>query len=192
MITLKACRKKAKKALSEKRYRHTLNVCELAVALAKRHGENPEKAAVAALLHDYCKELPREELLQILSRDAIMAGDMEKRPLPLWHGACAAILAKEKGWVDDPDVLAAMSCHTAGRVGMTRLDKILFLADMTSAEREWEGVGSLRREAFENLDGAMLHGLSMNLAWLKASGKPVDPLGEAALYDLEEKMGKAL
>lgn len=191
MITPEECRKKVKKALSEKRYRHTLNVCELAVELARRHGEDPQKAATAALLHDYCKELPKEELLQILHRNAIMAGDMEKRPQPLWHGVCAAIVAEEKGWVRDPEILNAMCCHTAGRVGMTSLDKILFLADMTSAERRWDGVEQLRMEAFDDLDAAMIHGLAMNLAWLRESGKPVDPLGEAALRDLKERTGNA-
>ena len=81
-----------------------------------------------------------------------------------------------------------MAYHTTGRVGMTRLDKIVFLADMTSAERNWEGVEGLRKEAMEDLDTAVLHGLSRSLHWLKEGNKPVDSLGEAALEDLKMRM----
>ncbi|MCO7111292.1 hypothetical protein NIA69_21970 [Gemmiger formicilis] len=39
---------------------------KMAVKLAKRWGADPEKAAMAAILHDSAKELPKQELLQIL------------------------------------------------------------------------------------------------------------------------------
>lgn len=45
----------------------------------------------------------------------------------------------------DEAVLSAIACHTAGKPGMTRLDKILYLADMTSAEQDWPGVEKLRK-----------------------------------------------
>lgn len=38
----------------------------MAVKLAKRYGADEEKAALAALLHDSAKELPKAEMLQIL------------------------------------------------------------------------------------------------------------------------------
>ncbi|MFV8224097.1 hypothetical protein [Faecalibacterium hattorii] len=58
----------------------------------------------------------------------------------MWHGICAAILARTEWGVEDEAVLSAIACHTAGKPGMSRLDKILvYLADMTSAERDWPG-----------------------------------------------------
>ena len=58
-------KKLVRKNLSEKRYTHTKNVKKMAVKLAKRWGADPEKAALAAILHDAAKELPKEQLLQI-------------------------------------------------------------------------------------------------------------------------------
>ena len=58
---------------------------------------------------------------------------------------CAAILARTEWGVTDEAVLSAIACHTAGKAGMTQLDKILYLADMTSAERDWPGVEKLRK-----------------------------------------------
>ena len=89
-MTEQKARRLAKKRLSAKRYQHTLNVRRMAVKLAKRWGADPEKAALAALLHDTAKELPREEMLQILNDNAIMAENAQNRPSPVWHGICAA------------------------------------------------------------------------------------------------------
>ena len=55
-------------------------------------------------------------------------------------GVCAAILARTQWGVTDEAVLSAVACHTAGKPGMTLLDKILFMADMTSEERDFDGV----------------------------------------------------
>lgn len=45
----------------------------MAVKLAKRYGADEEKAALAALLHDSAKELPKAEMLQIFADNAIIA-----------------------------------------------------------------------------------------------------------------------
>ena len=48
--------------LTEKRYRHTEGVIYTAVRLAERYGADPEKAEIAALFHDACKNLDIEEM----------------------------------------------------------------------------------------------------------------------------------
>ena len=53
-----------KSELDESRYRHTLCVAETAVQLAHRFGADPEKADVAALLHDYSKCWPTDKQRQ--------------------------------------------------------------------------------------------------------------------------------
>lgn len=172
-------------ALSKKRYAHTCNVKEAAVELAQRYGADPEKAALAALLHDAVKERPKAELLQILRGNAIIAGNAAESPAPVWHGPCAAILAKTQLGVDDPEVLDAIRYHTTGRAGMTKMDKILYLADMISAERDYPEVGELRALAGENLDAAVLQAVRYNIRWMEECGKTIDPLSREALEDLE-------
>ena len=86
-------KKLVKARLSEKRWTHTKNVKKMAVKLARRWGTDPEKAAMAAILHDTAKELPKQELLQIFADNAIIAENAPARPSPVWHGIAAAILA---------------------------------------------------------------------------------------------------
>ena len=186
-MTEQKARRLAKKRLSAKRYQHTLNVRRMAVKLAKRWGADPEKAALAALLHDTAKELPREEMLQILNANAIMAENAQNRPSPVWHGICAAILAQTQWGVEDEEVLSAIRCHTTGKPGMSLLDEIVFLADMTSAERDYPEVDYLRKLEKEDIHRAMREALEMNLHWLEESGKPVDEETRAALEDLRQR-----
>ena len=86
-------KKLVKARLSEKRWTHTKNVKKMAVKLARRWGTDPEKAAMAAILHDSAKDLPKQELLQIFADNAIIAENAPARPSPVWHGIAAAILA---------------------------------------------------------------------------------------------------
>ena len=82
-------------------------------------------------------------------------------------------------------MLDAVACHTTGRPGTTTLDKILFLADMTSAERDWPGVKQLRALEKRDLNAAMLAALTQTIQFVKESGKPVDPESAAAYEDLK-------
>lgn len=182
-MTIEEAKKMVKGRLSAKRYRHTLNVKKMAVQLAERYGADPEKAALAAILHDSAKELPDAELLQIFKDNAIIADNAETRPTPIWHGIAAAILAQTQWGVTDPDILSAIRCHTTGKVGMGLLDKILYLADMTSAERDYPGVEELRREEMENLDLALCHALERSMEFVQEKGAPLDPESVAALQD---------
>lgn len=186
-MTEQKARRLAKKRLSAKRYQHTLNVRRMAVKLAKRWGADPEKAALAALLHDTAKELPRGEMLQILNDNAIMAENAQNRPSPVWHGICAAILAQTQWGVEDEEVLSAIRCHTTGKPGMSLLDEIVFLADMTSAERDYPEVDYLRKLEKKDIHQAIREALEMNLHWLEESGKPVDEETRAALEDLRQR-----
>lgn len=124
----------------------------MAVKLAKRYGADEEKAALAALLHDSAKELPKAEMLQIFADNAIIAKNAAKRPAPVWHGYAASVLCQTQWGVTDPEILSAIECHTTGKQNMSLLDKIIYMADMTSAERDYPGVEALRAEEMQNLD----------------------------------------
>ena len=59
-MELKQAKELVRSHLSDKRYEHTINVKKMAVKLAKHYGTDPEQAALAALLHDAAKELPKD------------------------------------------------------------------------------------------------------------------------------------
>lgn len=182
-------KKLVKKNLSEKRYTHTKNVKKMAVKLAKRWGADPEKAALAAILHDAAKELPKDRQLQIFAENAIIAENAPMRPTSVWHGIAAAILCETEWGVHDPEVLSAIRCHTTGKPGMSLLDKIVYMADMTSAERDYPGVEALREEEFEDLDMALLHALKRTIDFVKEKGGRLDDQSVAAYEDLCAQLG---
>ena len=184
-MNLEQAQKMVKKTLSRKRFTHTMNVKKAAVELANRYGADPDKAALAAVLHDAAKEMPKDEMLRILQQNAIIAQNAQFRPTPVWHGVCAAILAQTQWDITDPEVLSAIACHTTGKPGMSKLDKIIYLSDMISEERDYPEVHQLRRMAQENLDTAVCTAVAMNLEWMRECGKTIDPLSEQALLDLQ-------
>ena len=152
----------------------------MAVQLARRWGADPEKAALAALLHDSAKELPKEAQLQIFADNAIIAENAPARPLPVWHGIAAAILAETQWGITDPEILSAIRCHTTGKPGMSKLDKIIYLADMTSAERDWPGVDDLRALEMQDLDRALCDALKRSIDFVEEKGGSLDPESVAA------------
>ena len=187
-MTLKQAKELVRSRLSDQRYEHTLNVKKMAVKLAKRYGADEEQAALAALLHDAAKEISKDEMRAIMRAYPEYAEGGEARPTSVWHGICAAILARTEWGVEDEAVLSAIACHTAGKPGMSRLDKILYLADMTSAERDWAGVNKLRRLERNDLDAAMLVALKQTNDFVLFQGKPLDPMSKAAYEDIQAQV----
>ena len=183
-MDLKQAKELVRSRLSDKRYEHTINVKKMAVKLAKQYGVDEEKAALAALLHDSAKELGKDEMRAILQAHPELAEGGESRPAPVWHGICAAILARTEWGVEDEAVLSAIACHTAGKPGMSKLDKIVYLADMSSAERDWPGVERLRKLERKDLDAAMLAALKQTNDFVLSEGKPLDPMSKAAYEDI--------
>ena len=189
-MNLKQAKELVRSRLSDKRYEHTINVKKMAVKLAKHYGADEEQAALAALLHDAAKEISKDEMRAIMQAHPEYAEGGEERPTPVWHGVCASILARTEWGVTDEAVLSAIACHTAGKAGMTQLDKILYLADMTSAERDWPGVEKLRKLEMKDLDAAMLAALKQTNGFVLSEGKPLDPESKAAYEDILAHSGQ--
>ena len=187
-MNLKQAKELVRGRLSDKRYEHTINVKKMAVKLAKRYGADKEKAALAAILHDSAKEISKDEMREIMRQYPQYAEGGENRPTPVWHGICASILARTQWGVEDEAILSAIACHTAGKPGMSKLDKIVYLADMTSAERDWPGVNKLRKLELKDLDAAMLAALKQTNDFVLSQGKPLDPVSKAAYDDIKARV----
>lgn len=188
MISLKDARELAQRTLSKKRFQHTLNVEKMAVKLAEKNGVDPQKAALAALLHDIAKEMPSESLLQILKGNDIISNYAASRASVIWHGGAAAVLAQRDYGVDDAEILSAIANHTAGKPGMTKLDKIIYMADMVSEERSYPQVAFLRQKVMENLDDGYFCGLGMSIEWLLQCNRPVDEQSLLAYKDMKKQL----
>ena len=82
----------------------------------------------------------------------------------------------------------AIACHTAGKPGMSRLDKIVYLADMSSKERDWPGVNKLRKLELKDLDLAMLAAIRQTNDFVLSQDKPLDPMSKAAYDEIKAEV----
>ena len=186
-MNLKQAKELVRGRLSDKRYEHTINVKKMAVKLAKRYGADKEKAALAAILHDSAKEISKDEMREIMRQYPQYAEGGESRPTPVWHGICASILARTQWGVEDEAILSAIACHTAGKPGMSKLDKIVYLADCIEPGRDYPGVDRLRSLCRQDLDQAMIQALSDTIEHVRQKGGEPDRRSKEALDDLRSK-----
>ena len=145
-----------KARLSKKRFTHSVNVARAAYALAERWSADPERAYLAGLLHDCCKELPFPEQKELMQQGPFVVSDTEWLCKPVWHGIAAASYMHAELGIEDAEVLGAARWHTVGKANMTRLEEIVYMADLISAERTYRDVDRFRKMAQNDLDKAML------------------------------------
>lgn len=165
-----------KSQMPPKRWHHTMGVMASAVELAERFGEDPAKAQFAALLHDFCKAWPVERQRQVLEEGGEEWMDLLEYDKELWHGPVAAIVLRRDFGVEDEAVLDAVRWHTSGRVNMTKLDKIVCLADYIEPGREFPGVDRIRQLAEQSLEKALVAGLDSTISYLLQKGGIIYPL----------------
>lgn len=168
-------KKLIKSRMSDYRYTHSINVSKEAVRLAKKYGADTEKASLAGILHDITKETPKEEQLQIMTDGGIILDNVQKNSSKLWHGISGSVYIRDVLNITDEDILNAVRYHTTGRAGMSLLEKIIFIADFTSAERDYNGVKTMRKKADKALENAMLYGLQFTLKDLSKRAMIIHP-----------------
>ena len=172
-MTYEQCECEVRQRLSEKRFYHSQCVAEEAVRLAVLYGADPEKARLAGLLHDILKDTPAEEQLKILQGFGIMMNDTELANQKLWHAISGAAFLEFGLGIRDRELLSAVRCHTSGRKNMTLLEKVLFVADYISADRDYPGVEELRAVARESLEEAIIEGVAFTVQELMSRREPV-------------------
>ncbi len=65
-------------------------------------------------------------------------------PKNVVHQFLGAYIAEKILGIDDSEILTAIKYHTTGRVGMSQLEKIVFMADVLEKSRNFDGVEKLR------------------------------------------------
>lgn len=152
-----------RKRLSIKRLQHSVGVSRTAEKLAEIFGCNTAQARLAGLLHDLAREVPMNELLPKSQEFGIVVSDIEKAELILLHAPLSAKIAQAEFGVDDGEILQAIILHTTGGLAMTKLDKIIYLADVIEPGRVFTGVDKIRELARDDLDQALLAALDQSI-----------------------------
>ncbi len=161
--------------LTEKRFYHSQCVAAEAVRLAEKYGADGNRARTAGILHDIMKDTPKEEQLKLIEKFGIILRKTERENPKLWHAISGEAYLRHVLGVTDEAVLSAVRCHTSGREGMGLLEKVLFVADYISADRDYPGIGEMREAADRSLEEAIVKGVAWTMNDLSGQGLPIDP-----------------
>jgi predicted HD superfamily hydrolase involved in NAD metabolism len=170
--------------LPDKRYRHSLGVSETAGKLAARFGADVDKARLAGMLHDIVKYFPDKKLKQLIEQHPNISNEYLSYSNNLWHAPAGAAYVEQTLGVKDRDILNAIIYHTTGKKDMTRLEKIIFLADYIEPGRDFPGVEDVRKAAENSLDEAVFEELLRTITHLLDQHQRVYPDTFFAYNDL--------
>lgn len=178
--------------LRDDRYVHSLGVADSAAMLARLYGEDEKRAYCAGLLHDVTKHIEpsMHEKLVLLAGESMT--DEEKSNPSVWHAMSGAAYLKEGLNVKDGEIISAVRYHTTGKKGMTLLEKIVYIADFISADRDYPDVDVMRTLAPQSLEKAALYALRYCIGNLIKTGKiihtdSVDFYNELIMAERKEK-----
>ncbi len=160
--------------LSDFRFYHSQCVAEEAKKLAGRYGWDPALAYIAGAAHDIMKEQPREEALAFFEANGVSLTPLEKRCPKLWHAMAGEVYLRRHYPLPE-EIYGAVRWHTTGRENMTLPEKILFVADFVSADRDYPGVEDMRVRAQQSLASAMEEGLRFTIEDLAKDCRPIHP-----------------
>ena len=173
--------------LSAERYSHTQGVIKTAMQLALAHNINLRQTYLAALLHDYAKEIPDDDKHKLCTKFGITPDKIQSQHINIMHGQLSAELAKLKWNINDPTILDAIAYHTTGRAGMSPLEQIIKIADNTEPNRpphpDLNNIKSLSRT---NLRKAAAASIQRDLQYTTKKGHNLHPWGLEALEFLQD------
>ena len=192
-MTIEEMRILLQQSLKPKRYEHSVRVYMTALKMAEHYHANVNKVAIASLIHDCGRQIPKEDSVAKAKELGIPVDPVEETQPILLHAKLGVYYASHKYGVspDDREVLDAIRYHSTGTVDMTQTAKIVFLADLIEPGRNFEGVEDLREASFQDLDRGMLLSYDNTIRYLLEDGLLIHPDAIAGYNQLAAKNGKA-
>lgn len=162
--------------LSEKRYKHSVGVMEMAGELAQLYGADVETAKLAGLLHDIAKEMSSEDKLKYVEENNILINEVERINTPILHGKIGADVAKKKYGVSE-QIQKAIELHTTTSPDMDIIAKIVYVSDKVELNRKSEDydIEYERELAKKDLDETVIYIIESNIKSLLEKGKLIEP-----------------
>lgn len=160
-----------KSNLKKDRFEHSISVMEMAIKLSQKYNEDSFKAKMAGLLHDCAKNMSDEKILNLVESHGGRVDEIFLKYPQLMHGKAAAIIAEELMAVKDKDILSAVEYHTTGKKNMSKLEKIIYIADLIEPLRQFQGTQKLREAAQISLDEALLKSFDMTIKFVVDKGQ---------------------
>ena len=174
-----------RKKLDPELYHHSIATRQLATELAGIYNVDRQKAIVAGLLHDCAKGLSDEELISCANRYHIPLDQVQLTQPVLLHAPLGAKLVQIELGITDNEILHAIAVHSTGSRGMSRVDKVLYVADSSEPNRDYPGVQHIRDLASSgDLDGALLKAMETKIRYVIGQRLMLHPLSMEAWNDV--------
>ncbi|MDD3946527.1 MAG: bis(5'-nucleosyl)-tetraphosphatase (symmetrical) YqeK [Clostridia bacterium] len=158
-----------KNAVSPSLFAHCARTAVFAAKYCTLAKVSYHKAFVAGLLHDCAKEMP-------------CVGKNYPTDAPqVIHQYMGAEIAEEIYGICDKEILDAIACHTTGKPAMSRLDKLIYIADKLEEGRDYEGIDTLRSTLYQGFDTAFVELVRHNADYLLKRGIKADNLTNECL-----------
>ena len=135
---------------NQSRLKHILAVLKVALDLGEIFGVDKDKITISALMHDSTKNKTFQENLDLASK-MFSEDELSDVPRPCLHAYSASALARSKFNITDQDVLNAITYHCSGRMKMSVLEKVIFVADFIEESRDFVE-DYIKETAYKNLD----------------------------------------
>ena len=108
--------------------------------------------------------------MQICEKYGIINDHDELASPQVLHAKTGAAIARDLFGIDE-EVTEAIRWHCTGKPDMTMLEKIVWLADCIEPNRDFPGVETIRKLAYEDIDAALAKALGMSLDFIRAKGR---------------------
>lgn len=175
-----------KEHLSEHRYIHSISVADTAKELAGRFNCDKDKAYIAGLLHDIAKQYNDDKLLELAKKYNIKLSKDDIDNKGIIHSYVGAYLAKEIFNIDD-EIFNAIYTHSLGDYKMSKLQKIIFIADFIEPKRKFiKDIPEVVEASKEDLDKCLLLTFKRNIEYIKSKGQNI----HKKTVDIYEKIKK--
>lgn len=177
---------KAATYLDAKRLVHSKNTALVALSLNRNFCPkiDEDKVLLAGLLHDVGKMYDKTELPKNI-KNAIPSDSIGT---PVQHQFVSAEIVKNGFHISDEDVLNAIRFHTTGRENMSRFEKLIYVSDLISYERNFQGVESLRKAVYNDFEKGFITCLTYSRDYVVETGRAVYPLTDKAINFYKENL----
>ncbi len=187
---LDALRQSLRDTMSEKRYRHTVEVEKMAVRLGELYAPDCiETLRAAALLHDITKEYNKDHQLYLCATYGLAVSREDLYAPKTFHARTAAAKIPEAyPEFATEEVIGCVRWHTTGRRGWSLCEQLVYLADYIDLSRTFADCVRLRNYFFDahpeqmsegerlrHLYQTLILSFDMTIAALLEEGTPISP-----------------
>jgi nicotinate-nucleotide adenylyltransferase len=182
--------------LNAERFEHSVGAKDKAVELAEKFNlpvSERERAMLAGLLHDAAKLMPATELIAYCERYELPIDEIDRKTPQTLHPFVGAEIVRETFNLQEPDLLNAIRYHTTGRAGMSRVEKIVYIADKIEGNTRnplyvQKVTSSLDYKSPWSLDLTMLYILDSTIQFLIEKHQVIHPRTIEARNDFVMKL----